>query len=298
MTKYFVTGGTGYLGQALVDDLLANGHQVLALARSDESAKKLQDKGCEVHRGDLEDLESLKQGARKADGTLHLGFIHDFTRYEECCKIDFEATKAMIEEYQGTDKPFVYTTDLMTMPSSIGVKQYEYDWPKPDCDYQRTKNEIFALESSTKYGTKTIVVRLPPSVHGPGEIALIPDLINTDKKLGHSVYLDEGEVRWSAVHKNDAASAFRLAIEKGSKGSVYHAVHDEGIKSIDLAKVISEKFKLPLKSYAMESAEKDLGFLGYAYKKNMWVSNEKTISELGWVPKELNLLEDIKQNYN
>lgn len=300
MPKYLITGATGYIGTVLVQDLLNNGHQVLGLARSDSSAKKLEEAGAEVVRGDLEDLEALRKGAKESDGVLHLGFIHDFTNYEHSEKVDFNAVKVITDELADTGKPFVYASGLLGLVKPIGEVSYETEIPdveKLAFGKGRVETEIFVLKEVPKKGVRATVIRLSPTVHGDGDKYFITNLIDVAKQKGVFYYIDEGKNTWSAVHKTDAATLFRLAAEKGVAGSAYHGAQEPGVSIKDIGETIARKFNVTTESISAAKAAQELQFLGIILGLNVTASNEKARTELGWEPKAITLLEDIKKNY-
>lgn len=302
--KLFVTGGTGFIGSVVVDELIQHGHQVVGLARSDKSASRLEKAGAEVIRGDLENLEALKRGSKESDGVIHLGFIHDFANYSHCCKIDGIAIDAIISELKGTNKPFVGAADFAGVVNGTGKIIYETDKPVVDTnsdDSLRTANEIKILESHKKE-IRSIVIRLPPTVHGAndhgaGDQAFIPELIKISKEKKVSYFIGDGKNIWSAIHRNDAAVLFRLATEKGLAGRAYHAVH-ENIETKKIAEAIGKLINVPVKSGESSMVTKELGFVGGVFAMDVNASVEITKKDLGpWEPKESGLLEDIEKNY-
>lgn len=298
MTKYFVTGATGFIGTVVVEELLKNGHQVVGLARSDASADKLIKAGAEVIKGDLEDPEALKKGARETDGVLHLGFIHDFSNYENSAKVDAAAVEVITEELKGTNKPFVYTSGILSVAKPIGETSYETSTLTPQgFGKKRFETEEHVLKDIPAKGIRATVIRLPPTVHGEGDKAFVPFLVNSAKEKGISYYIDEGKNTWPAVHRKDAAVLYRLVAENGVSGTAYHGHNEYGIEVKKIAEAIGEKLNVPVKSLPAEKAFEELGFIGGVVTLHTYASSEKTQKELGWKPKELGLLEDIKENY-
>lgn len=298
--KLFVTGATGFIGRVLVEDLLNHGHTVLGLARSESSAEKLIKAGAEVIRGELENLEVLKQGARESDGVIHLGFIPDFANYERSCEVDSDAVHAIVEELEGTGKVFVYTSGLMGIATEVGVEAYETDRPPNDAPNfgKRFQTENFAMDIGKK-GIRSMVVRLPPTVHDAVEDqAFIPQLIRLANEKKVSYYIGEGTGIWPAVHRKDAATLYRLAAEKGIAGAAYHTVAEANIETKTIAETIGKKFNIPTKSLPESKAFEEFGFFGLAFAANMQPSTERTRKELGWGPKEIGLIEDIIQHYD
>lgn len=259
MTKYFVTGATGFVGTVVLEDLLKNGYQVLGLARSEDSAKKLEKAGAEAFRGNLEDLESLKKGARESDGVIHLGFVQDFTDFDRAATIDAKAVEAFTEALEGANKPFIYTSGLFSVKKPIGEISTEYDRPQvvPGAfGEKRFKTELSILDVAAKKGIRATVIRLPV-VHGINDGAFIPQLINITKAKGVSYFMEEGKNYWPAVHKKDTAALYRLVAEKGVAGTVYHATAEEGIATREIAETIGRKLNIPVKSISNEKAQEE-----------------------------------------
>lgn len=291
--KVFVTGATGFVGTAVVQELLANGHEVLGLARSEESAHKLMAAGAGAHRGDLNDFESLKSGAAASDAVIHLGFVHDFTRFEEMCKLDGQVIKAIGEALQGTDKPFLITS---------GTALFSKDGLTTETDRSVNPHPRIATENAADAvagkGVKVAVVRLSPSVHGKGDvIGFVPTLIRIAKEKGRSAVVNGGHNLWPAVHKSDAAKLYRLALEKPfESGTRYHAVGEQGIPFKDIAAYISDRLQVPLVSLTNDEAAEHFGWFAHFAKLNNLTSSEETKSALGWKPQHQTLMEDLKSD--
>jgi nucleoside-diphosphate-sugar epimerase len=292
--KVFVTGATGFVGTAVVQELLANGHQVLGLARSDESANKLIAAGAEAHRGDLNDFESLKSGAQVSDAIIHLGFVHDFTRFAAMCELDGKVIETIGEALQGTEKPFLITSgtalfskDGLTIETDRSVN------PHPRI---ATENAADAVAAK---GVKVAVIRLSPSVHGKGDIiGFVPTLIRVAKEKGKSAVINDGSNFWPAVHKLDAAKLYRLALEKPfESGTRYHAVGEQGIPFKDIAGFISERLEVPVVSLTNDEATEHFGWFAHFASLNNLTSSEETKSALGWNPQYPTLLEDMGKIY-
>ncbi|CCH41094.1 UDP-glucose 4-epimerase [Wickerhamomyces ciferrii] len=301
MSKVFITGATGFIGSIVVDELLSHGYKILGLARSDKSAEQLTKKGVEVLKGDLENFDSIKEGVSKSDGVIHLGFIHDFSNMAHSYDIDFQVSQVIVDAIKGTSKFFIYTSGLGGFGSDIGVKTFENTEIDADSinPFFRTRflTETFVAEAASKNQIRTIVLRLPHSVHDKGDSGFVPHLIQFAQKNGVSYYVGEGKGKWPAVHRYDAAVAFRLAVEKGQAGKSYHIVHEEGVETKKIAEAIGNKTGLKTESLGYDQLESKLGFLGYFLASNVEVSSEITQKELGWTPKQIGLLEDISRNY-
>ncbi|GAA5830052.1 hypothetical protein JCM11251_006858 [Rhodosporidiobolus azoricus] len=298
----FVTGASGWVGSALLPDLLSHGHTVLALARSDDAAKKLEAQGVEVQRGSLEDLDSIREGAIKADGVVHLAFKHDFENYVANGKLDEQVVNTICEALRGTNKPFVLASGTAffafdsTRDLSVPAKE---DDTFPDFLHQapRVASHLLAMKYAS-LRVRTAVVRLPPSVHGSGDYGFVPALIGSALTNGFAAVVAGAEpTYWPACHVRDAATLFRLALEKAPAGSSFHAVGDgDGLTFQEMASIIGEKLDVPVKEVAAgEEAEKALGFLArFATVRNL-VSAEQTKEVLGWQPKEKTLQEELRE---
>lgn len=294
--KVFVTGAPGFIGSAVVADLLANNHTVVGLARSDASAEKVKSMGAEVHRGDIEDVGSLRSGAKAADGVIHLAFVHDFTDFERCCKIDRDAITAMAEMMEGTNKPLVIASGVLHLPHGItSTEETDVDWANPFS--VRGKSETLIKELSKSKGIRGSAIRLSPTVHGKGDKAFIPMLSDMAKKAGFVTRVGDGENHWPAVHRLDAATIFRLALEKGKAGGVYHATAEGGVKLKDICDAMSKGLKLPIEQKTVEEAGASIGFFAHPAARDVFCSIEQTQKELGWQPKQPGLIADMEANY-
>jgi nucleoside-diphosphate-sugar epimerase len=290
--RVFVTGATGFVGSAVVADLIAAGHDVLGLARSNAAAASLQAAGAEVHRGDLEDLDSLQSGAAATDGVIHTGFIHDFARFKDVCKIDGRAIAALGSAISGTDKLMLVTAGVALLASDRVATEQDAG-SAPSEAYPRMSEQ--AAAEAAALGARISVVRLSPSVHGDGDHGFIPMLINIAREKGASAYIGEGANRWAAVHRFDAATLFRLALEKGSAGANYHGVAEEGIAFRPIAEAIGRGLNLPVVSISAAEATDHFGwFTGFA-GLDCPASSALTRAQLGWQPTEVGLLADLEK---
>lgn len=292
--KVFVTGATGFIGSAVVNELIANGHQVLGLARSEAAAEKLRSVGAEPLYGDLTDLESLKKGALAADAVAHLGFIHDFTRFAEMCEVDRKVIETIGTALIGTEKPFIVTsgTGILRKRGIALESDVVVETPNP-----RTATEL-AVNAIAAKGVRASVVRFPPSVHGDGDIGgFVPILIRIAKEKGIVAVINEGMNVWPAIHRLDAARVFRLAIEKNPEpGTRYHAVAEQGVKMNAIAETISDHLKLPFKRIKEEEAAAYFTWFTHFAMFDNPSSSAWTQQELNWKPQHTELLEDLKGN--
>ncbi|MET1056047.1 MAG: SDR family oxidoreductase [Pedobacter sp.] len=288
--KVFVTGATGFIGSVIVQELIAAGHQVIGLARSEANATALLAAGAEVHRGDLQDLDSLRRGVAKAEGVIHAGFIHDFTRFAEMCEVDRLAIEAMGEELLGSDRPFVVTSGTAIV--SPGKLATEDIIPAPGGHPRKSEEAADALAAK---GVRVSVVRLSPSVHGDGDvIGFVPLLIRIAGEKGVAAYIGEGNNRWTALHKSDAAVLFRLALENAVSRTRFHGVAEESIDFKVIAEMIGKKLNIPVVSVSREEAPAHFGwFTGFA-GIDCPASSSLTQERLNWHPQGIKLLDDME----
>ena len=277
--RVFVTGATGFIGTAVVRELIDAGHQVLGLARSEAGAKALIDAGAQVHRGDLEDLESLRSGAAMSDGVIHAAFNHDFSKFAANCEMDRRAIELLGSVLAGSDRPLVVTSGTaLVAPGQLAT---EDDIPASIPSFPRVSEETAA--SVAARGVRASVVRLP-QVHDPVKQGLVTYMIALAREKGVSAYVGEGLNRWPAVHVVDAAHLYRLALEKGSAGARYHAVAEEGVPLREIAEAIGRGLNIPVVAKSPEEAAQHFGFLGFFVGIDAPASSALTQERLGWRP--------------
>ncbi|PUZ21571.1 Nucleoside-diphosphate-sugar epimerase [Chitinophaga costaii] len=290
--KVFVTGASGFIGSAVIEELINAGHQVIGLARSEQSAKKISEVGAAVLKGSLEDLDILKQGASLADGIIHTAFFHDFTQFLKAAEMDKAAIKAMGEALMGTTKPIVVTAGILGLPL---IEGYITEESRLSESAPRS-SETTALALAGK-GIHASVIRLAPSVHDKGDDGFVPFIIKQAQKNGLSAYPAAGNNHWPAVHRLDASKAYRLALEKGAKGALYNVVSDTGIEVKKIAAVIGEKLNLPVASLSGEELAKHFEWMSRFISFDSPATNLNTKEQLGWTPTHIGLIEDMQQNY-
>ncbi|HEY5751236.1 MAG TPA: SDR family oxidoreductase [Chryseolinea sp.] len=289
--KVFVTGATGFIGTALVQELTKAGHRVLGLARSAASAEKLKAAGAEVQQGDLEDLDSLRAGAAAADGVIHAGFVHDFSRFAEVCQIDKAAIETLGSALAGSNRPFIVTSGTALVNQGTMATE---DMPSMHDVTRFPRVSESSLDPFTTQGVRTAIIRLAPSVHGEGDYrGFIPMLVNIARQKGVVAYIGEGLNRWNAVHRLDAVHLYRLALEKGEAGMKYHAVGDEGITLKAISEVIGRQLNLPVISIAPEEAAAHFGWFAMMASLDCPASSQLTQRRLDWKTVHPTLPEDL-----
>lgn len=293
--RVFVTGASGFIGSASVDELLAAGHEVEGLARSDASAATLEAKGVRVRRGDLDDLDGIRAGAEAAEAVLHLANKHDFAHPEVSDKAEREAVQSIAEVLAGSDRPFLLAAGVGALaPGRPAVESDRSPWHGPTAP--RGGSENLALEFVDK-GVHSVSVRFAPTVHGEGDRGFIAVLAEGARRSGVSSYIGDGTTRWPAVARSDAARLVRLAMEQAPAGTVVHAVGEEGIPSLEIAAAIGESLGLPTDSISAEEGIERLGFVGRFFGLDLPTSSARTQELLGWTPTGPSLLDDIRAGF-
>ncbi|GAA5976889.1 hypothetical protein JCM10908_005663 [Rhodotorula pacifica] len=298
----FVTGAAGFIGTAVVKELLAHGHKVLGLSRSAANAEKLKALGAEIHEGSLDDSESLSAGAAKADGVIHLAFKHDFENFVANCELDWRVIEALGKPLVGTGKPFIVTNGTLPIAKKPGVA----DWDVPVTEDVvlpplaegehplRRKSEDLAL-AFAKQGVRSAIVRLPPTVHGDGDQAFVPLIIAKSREKGFVGTIGDGKNVWATVHRDDAAVVFRLALESGTAGGIHHGIAEEGVPVSSILDSIARQLGVEKRPVKPEDFG-DYGVLPLFLPLQNPVSSKKTQELLGWKPKRVGLIEDLESD--
>lgn len=302
--RVFVTGASGWIGSAVVPELVGEGHQVVGLARSDASAAALTAAGAEVVRGTLDDLGVLRDAAAGSDGVVHLAFKHDIAfsgDFKGAGEADRRAVEVIGEALAGSGRPFTIASGTPSIPGHVATERDGHD-PDPaaaargDAQHVRAATAELALSLAAR-GVRSSVVRLAPTNHGEGDNGFVPALIGTARDQGVSGYVGDGANRWSAAHRLDSAHLFRLALEKAPAGSTLHAVAEEGLPVRDLAEVIGRRLGLPVVSVPAADAGAHFGWLAGPLAANRAASSVLTRELLGWEPAQVGLVEDLEQGH-
>ena len=290
--RIFLTGATGFIGSALVPELIQAGHHVIGMTRSDDGARALEAAGAEVHRGTLEDPDSLRSGAAQADAVIHTAFDHDFTKFVENCEKDKRAIAALGSALAGSDRPLVITSGTGMGSGQHGEPALEdvFNTSHPN---PRIASEL-AGNALLETGINVSVVRLP-QVHNPFKQGLISPLVAVAREKGVSAYVGDGLNRWPAGHLSDVARLYRLAVEAGNQGARYHAVGEAGITSRAIAESLGRGLNLPVASITAEEAAAHFGWMGMFVGLDMPASSALTQARLGWIPTGPTLIEDLDQ---
>jgi nucleoside-diphosphate-sugar epimerase len=290
--RVFVTGASGWIGSATVDELLSAGHSVLGLARSDASAAALEERGVTVLRGDLDDLDALRKGATDAEGVVHLANKHDWANPAASNAAERGAVEAIAETLVGTERPFVLASGVAGLAK--GRPSTEED-PSPfhGPDAPRGGSENLALEYVGR-GVRAVSARFAPTVHGVGDHGFIAYIVGVAREKGVSAYVGDGTHRWAAVHRPDAARLVRIGLEQAPARTRLHAVAEEGVPTKVIAEAIGRGLGLPVTSVAPEDAVEHFGFIGAFFAMDLSASSERTRARFGWEPTGPTLVEDIE----
>ncbi|KWE56813.1 NAD-dependent dehydratase [Burkholderia ubonensis] len=290
--RIFLTGATGFIGSALVPELIDAGHQVIGVSRSDAGAQALLDAGADVHRGTFEDPESLRAGAAKADGVIHTAFDHDFSRFVENCEKDKRVIAALGAALAGSDRPLIITSGTGIGSGKHGEPATE-DVFNPSHPNPRIASEL-AGNALLDTGVNVSVVRLP-QVHNPFRQGLVSPLIAIAREKGFVAYVGDGRNRWPTGHLSDVVRLYRLAVEAGERGARYHAVGEEGVSSREIAEALGRGLKLPVASIAPEEAQAYFGWLALFAGLDMPASSALTQARLNWHPTGPTLIADLDE---
>ena len=290
--RVFVTGASGWIGSAVVPELLAAGHEVIGLARSDESAAALTAAGAGVHRGSLDDLESLRAGAEASDAVIHLAFKHDFSDYAAAGRTERAAIETFGDVLEGSGRAFLFASGVaFGVPGRVVTERDESQLKGPDAP--RGGAEDLALGFAER-GIRPVALRFAPTVHGEGDHGFTAVLVGVARERGASAYVGDGANRWPAVHRLDAARMVALALEKAPAGSAVHAVGEEGIAARDIAEVIGRQLDVPVVSVEPEKADEHFGWIGTFFARDIPASSTITQELLVWTPTRPGLLADLE----
>jgi nucleoside-diphosphate-sugar epimerase len=292
--RVFVTGATGFIGSAVVKELIEAGHQVIGVYRSDEKAPALAAAGAEVYRGSIDDPESLKDGAARADGVIHLAFNHDFSQFAANCETDRRVVVALGSVLAGSHRPLIVTSGTAIAKVPPGQPATEDAPAITSKEFPRAASEEAAAAAAATHGVSASVVRLP-QVHNPERQGLISPWIAIAREKGVFAYIGEGRNRWPAAHISDVARLYRLAIEKSEPGAIYNAVGEEGVPARDIAETIGRRLKVPVKSITPEEAGGYFGWLAHLAARDMPASSALTQKKLGWRPTGPGLIADLER---
>ncbi len=287
--RVFVTGATGFIGSALVPELIQAGHTVLGMTRSETGAEALTKAGADVHYGTIEDLDSLKTGATQADAVIHLAFNHDFSKFQQNCEDDRRAIEAIGDALAGSGRPFIGTAGVLVV-NPVPGKPFDEDDAKPTGGFPRVSEE--ATLATVDKGVKGIVMRLS-QIHDTHRQGLVSFLIQTALEKGVSAYVGEGSNRWAAAHISDTARLYRLALEKAEAGSKWHAVAEEGVTAKQIAEALGRRLNLPVVSLSPEEASAHFSVLSHFTTLDSPTSNLKTRERLNWIPTGPGMIEDL-----
>ena len=291
--RYFVTGATGFIGTAVVRELQEAGHDVLGLARSDQAAEALAHQSVKVHRGDLSDTDSLAEGVRSCDGVIHLGFNHDFSKFQENIAVDRKAVQSMADALHGSNKPLVIASGVLLSSGRTGTEADPADTGEGVNSRGATETVVMAAAGN---GVRGVVMRLSPTVHGEGDHGFVPQLIATARQTGVAAYVGDGANRWPAVHRLDAARLFRLAAEGAAPGTVLHAVAEEGVPMHAIAETIGQELGLPIRGLSQVEAAAHFTWMARFVQIDKPTSSALTRTTMAWEPQHKGLLADMRES--
>jgi nucleoside-diphosphate-sugar epimerase len=292
--RVFVTGATGFIGSAVVKELIEAGHQVIGVYRSDDKAQALAAAGAEAYRGSIDDPASLKAGAARSDGVIHLAFNHDFSQFAANCETDRRVVVALGSVLAGSERPLIVTSGTAIAKVPPGEPATEDAPAITSSEFPRAASEEAAAATAATHGVSASVVRLP-QVHDPERQGLISPWIAIAREKGVFAYIGEGRNRWPAAHISDVARLYRLAIEKSESGAIYNAVGEEGVPARDIAETIGRRLKVPVKSITPEEAGGYFGWLAHLAARDMPASSAQTQKKLGWRPTGPGLIADLER---
>jgi nucleoside-diphosphate-sugar epimerase len=291
--RVFVTGASGWIGSAAIAELIEAGHEVLGLARSDDAAAAVSALGAEVYRGTLEDVDGLRTAAKEADGVVHMGYVHDFSRMEDAAATDRRVIEVVGEALAGTQRPLVVASGVM----GLGTGQTVTEQDTTDSSaHPRIANAIAALALAER-GVRSSIVRFAPTVHGNGDHGFVARLVAIARDKGVSAYIDDGANHWPAVHRLDAGKLVRLAVDGAPPGSVLHGVAEEGVPTRRIAEAIGHQLDVPVVSIPSMQAVEHFDWLGRFWAIDCVASNDLTRALLGWQPTHLGLIEDLEEGH-
>ena len=293
--RIFVTGASGWIGSAVVAELLEAGHEVVGLARSDDAADAVTATGAIVQRGSLDDLDSLRAGAESADGVIHLGYKHDFSDMAGAGRTERAAIGALGDVLVGSGRPFLFASGVAGLaPGRLATERDIVPWS--GADSPRGGAEALAFEYVER-GVRSVALRFSPTVHGEGDHGFVATIVGIARTAGVSAYVGDGSNRWPAVHRLDAARMVRLALEKAPAGSIVHAVGEEGVAARDIAEAIGRGLDIPVTSVALDDAAAHFGWMGAFFALDVPTSSALTRELLGWTPSHPGLLDDLEAGH-
>ncbi|MDX3453214.1 SDR family oxidoreductase [Streptomyces sp. ME02-8801-2C] len=294
--RVFVTGASGFVGSAVVRELLGAGHEVVGMVRSDEAAVSLKETGAEVHRGNLDDLDSLRAGAAASEAVIHTAYVHDFRDLEEAARTDLRAVETLGEVLVGSDRPLLMCSGTAFSPGEVATEDNPGNGKGANMSRLASETAVMRL---AERGVRASAVRLPPSVHGEGDHGFVPRLIDIARAKGVSAYPGDGANRWAATHRFDVARLFRLALESdpAPAGVRLHAVDEEGVSAREIAEAIGRGLGVPVVSVRGEDVNDHFGWLGNFFALDVPASSAVTRERFGWQPGEMGLLADLEAGH-